>query len=194
MRVNDFFDRVFVINLDRRQDRLDSISSQLGLLDIEFERYSAVDQLDINSTGIVACATSHQNVIKLAKGRGYENILVLEDDCLFDKDFLGIFDRLSEEIPNTWEMFYLGAAEIRGTKVADRLTRIKYALGAHAYGIKNTSYDAAISVNTLDMHVDDSYLKLFGSIEVYAIDKTIVTQIPGYSDITHISMDYKHLF
>lgn len=194
MKVNDFFDRVFVINLDRRVDRLDSISSQLGLLDIEFERYSAVDQLEINSTGIVACATSHLNVIQLAKRREYKSILVLEDDCLFNEDFLDTFDRLSKEIPDTWDMFYLGAAEIRGTKVADRLTKIKYALGAHAYGIKDSSYDAAISVNTLDIHVDDSYLKLFGSIDAYAVDKTIVGQLPGYSDISHISVDNRHLF
>ena len=41
--VNEFFDRVFVINLDRRPDRLKQISNRLDRLGIEFERFSGYD-------------------------------------------------------------------------------------------------------------------------------------------------------
>lgn len=41
--VNQFFDKVFVINLDRRPDRLQTISAKLSQLGIDFERFPAVD-------------------------------------------------------------------------------------------------------------------------------------------------------
>ena len=41
--VNEFFDKVFVLNLDRRADRLHAVKTQLETLGIEFERVRAVD-------------------------------------------------------------------------------------------------------------------------------------------------------
>jgi glycosyltransferase involved in cell wall biosynthesis/GR25 family glycosyltransferase involved in LPS biosynthesis len=41
--VNEFFDKVFVLNLDRRPDRLRAVKAQMDALGIEFERYTAVD-------------------------------------------------------------------------------------------------------------------------------------------------------
>ncbi|NEP75193.1 MAG: tetratricopeptide repeat protein [Okeania sp. SIO2G4] len=41
--INDVFEKVFVLNLDRRQDRLEKVLRQTKKLGIEFERYSAVD-------------------------------------------------------------------------------------------------------------------------------------------------------
>ncbi len=41
--LNDVFEKVFVLNLDRRQDRLEKVLRQTKKLGIEFERFSAVD-------------------------------------------------------------------------------------------------------------------------------------------------------
>jgi hypothetical protein len=43
MRLNDYFDRVAVINLDRRTDRLAFFESQAKNLGIDFVRYSAIE-------------------------------------------------------------------------------------------------------------------------------------------------------
>ncbi len=43
IHVNDVFEKVFVLNLDRRQDRLEKVVRQTKKLGIEFERFSAVD-------------------------------------------------------------------------------------------------------------------------------------------------------
>jgi GR25 family glycosyltransferase involved in LPS biosynthesis len=44
--VNDLFDRVVVLNLDRRPDRMAGVAVQLRRLGIEFERFPAVDGQD----------------------------------------------------------------------------------------------------------------------------------------------------
>ena len=41
--INDVFEKVFVLNLDRRQDRLEKVVRQTKKLGIEFERFYAVD-------------------------------------------------------------------------------------------------------------------------------------------------------
>ena len=69
-------DGVFFINLDRRVDRLAEISEELSLMGIEGERFSAVDR----SPGILGCGLSHLSVLKLARERGYRNVLIFEDD------------------------------------------------------------------------------------------------------------------
>jgi len=46
MKVNEFFDKVVVINLDRRTDRMETLDAQLKELGIEYERFSAIDAVE----------------------------------------------------------------------------------------------------------------------------------------------------
>jgi hypothetical protein len=59
MKVNDYFDKVIVINLDRRTDRMDKLVPQLEKLDIQYKRFSAVDGKKLDIDPIVAGLRSH---------------------------------------------------------------------------------------------------------------------------------------
>ena len=74
-------DHVFYINLDKRTDRREAIENELNRMDIPFERFSAIYYEP--PCGIVGCGKSHLAVFKLAKERGYKNVLILEDDFIF---------------------------------------------------------------------------------------------------------------
>ena len=43
MKLGSFFDRVIVINLDRRPDRMSRVAAQLDALNIQYVRQSAID-------------------------------------------------------------------------------------------------------------------------------------------------------
>lgn len=92
--------RVFVINLDRRPDRLAQISDLLGGLGIAFERISAVDGRATDtgvhtrsliswlyegcrrpSPGAIACYLSHASVWRRIADEGISQALVFEDDA-----------------------------------------------------------------------------------------------------------------
>jgi GR25 family glycosyltransferase involved in LPS biosynthesis len=78
--MSKFIDKIFYINLDKREDRREEIENELKKYNLKAERYPAVHT---PNSGIVGCGYSHLNVLKLAKERGYNNILILEDDFEF---------------------------------------------------------------------------------------------------------------
>lgn len=80
-KIHQYINHIFVINLDHRTDRLTEFAEQMKSMSIDFERYSAINYP--YPDGTVGCGYSHLNVIKLAKNRGYLNVLIFEDDFSF---------------------------------------------------------------------------------------------------------------
>ena len=72
-------DKIFYINLDKRTDRREEIEQELNQMELSYERFPAIH----NSNGIVGCGYSHLSVLKIARDRGYKNVLIFEDDFTF---------------------------------------------------------------------------------------------------------------
>ena len=72
-------DKIFYINLDKRTDRREEIEQELNQMELSYERFPAIH----NSSGSVGCGYSHLSVLKIARDRGYKNVLILEDDFTF---------------------------------------------------------------------------------------------------------------
>lgn len=68
----------FVVNLERRPDRLERIKKEMEYVGWDYELFKAID---LNNHG--GCTLSHVGIIKIAKERGYESVMVIEDDCTF---------------------------------------------------------------------------------------------------------------
>jgi len=187
-------DKVYVINLDRRPDRLEKITKQLNDLGISFTRLRAIDQEEINSSGIVACAMSHKAVLQDAVLQGHQKILVLEDDALFVNNFKQEFDEAMSQIPNDWQMIHLGSTGTRGDMITPKIQKSLYALTSHAILIDRSIYQDLIDLNKEDRHVDEVYGSLMETINAYTIHPSIVKQSGGYSDVSHRSFDnYEHI-
>jgi glycosyl transferase family 25 len=77
--MTQFIDHIFYINLDYRIDRRNEIESELVEYGLEFERFSAIP----HKIGIAGCSMSHLEILKMAKSRGYKNVLIFEDDFFF---------------------------------------------------------------------------------------------------------------
>jgi len=73
-------DKIIYINLKKRTDRKLDIETELNNFNLEYERFEAIE---IPNFGILGCGLSHLSVLKIAKERNYENILILEDDFTF---------------------------------------------------------------------------------------------------------------
>lgn len=157
--LNYFFDHIYVINLKRRPDRLERISTKLNQLKVDFEVFEAVDgfadkgiskmlkerNLTRLNPGIVGCHLSHLAVLKDAFQRGFEKPLILEDDLLFHIDFDEIIKRLPV-VPNDWKLLYLGATDRNFTEPKRFFYRPKEADGTFAYSAKREALPQIISI------------------------------------------------
>ncbi|MEI6710981.1 MAG: glycosyltransferase family 25 protein [bacterium] len=97
------FEAIYCINLDRRTDRWEVAQKEFkkaGILD-RVIRFSA---FETPKKGAAGCLLSHRTIVQIAKERGWENVLVFEDDIEFiDIDFPVNF----LELPAKWNLFYL---------------------------------------------------------------------------------------
>lgn len=128
----DYFDAIYCINLDERTDRWEHSLKQFEKLGISdrVERFSAIKCQDKKTrneladlhyggywrphymyplNGAVGCATSHLEIIKLAKSRGLKNVLVFEDDFISMTDWHETLKSALCDLDNfDWDLFYLG--------------------------------------------------------------------------------------
>ncbi len=91
-----YFDKVFLINLDKRADRLErckKIFEENNIADL-VERFSGIvpnqeeyipftKETEKIKVPLYGCLLSHANIIKKAKEENLDSILVLEDDVEF---------------------------------------------------------------------------------------------------------------
>ena len=133
-------DKVFYINLENRTDRKLEIETELynyGIVD--YERFNAIKH---EAIGLVGCARSHVEVLKLAKEREYKRVLIFEDDFQFiisNEEFYNCMQKIediefdvcllsynlfkSEELPETPFL----------KKVIDAETASGYIINQHYY-------------------------------------------------------------
>ena len=102
-------DHCYYLNLDKREDRnrhtLKLVLPFFGIDEGCFTRYPAIDTsmqptLSLRSVG---CAQSHLNIYKDAKEKGYQTILVLEDDfipVIETSELLSRWNYFTERYPN----------------------------------------------------------------------------------------------
>ena len=170
MNINLFFDKIFYINLDKDTDRNVKIVEQFKRYDISnFERISGTvvdivpdisywrnfNQDKINEKyvlGGLGCRNSHWRIMKTALERGYNKILVLEDDIVFTKDPHQVLKDNMSKLDN-WDMLYFG-----GTEESNFRGQI---VGAYAYGLNRKLIEEIYyMLPTSGMEVDNFYAKV----------------------------------
>ncbi len=81
----------YVINLDRRPDRLASISENLERTGVAWERVRAIDGMDLRGTkwldrASLACSLSHRKAMRMLLDSPHPAALILEDDAEAGED------------------------------------------------------------------------------------------------------------
>ncbi len=204
-------DNIVCINLDSREDRWSECLKEFKNLNIEHlvQRYPAVS----NKIGILGCTMSHVNCIKIAKEKKYKNVLILEDDVVFNTDiFHDVLIKTFNQLDSNnlkYDMLYLGA-NLRGhdNKLIDKnLAKIVSAKTTHAYIINSSIYDYIIDAyskidwndeyswsqqNPNRMNIDVWYINNIQKRgNTYGTYPAIADQRASYSDLTKQHSDYK---
>ena len=185
MKINEFFDKVVVVNLDRRTDRMEKLVPQLKELGIKYERFSAVDAKQLNIDPIVAGLKSHLQVIKDNIGK---RVLVLEDDAYFVEGFNEKFDKVIQTLPEDWDIFYLGALvpkDVGKINMVNRHWGLQVlTTGSQAYCIKpEMQYYFINRLEEYNSYIDIGLRDFAKGYKPYITQPNLVTQFPSYSDL-----------
>jgi GR25 family glycosyltransferase involved in LPS biosynthesis len=121
-------DHVYVINLDNDKDKLKIVSRKLKKLNIKFTRFPAINGKKIAHkyktkllSGQLGCLLSHTEIISDAIKNNYKKILVLEDDVIFDKQFIRKFNTKYSHVPKNYDLLYLGCSQTRGHNIWEKM-------------------------------------------------------------------------
>lgn len=208
-RFLDHIDRIFYINLEHRTDRRENALKQLRMIDPDLskvERFSGIeyhnDELSKRDQNTVGCSKSHIAVAQIARERGYNNVLVLEDDFNIkvtleelDRHICAFFDRIK-----TFHFLLLGTgANLKTNRHDDILNKVLVSWNMTAYIMSSSVFPRWIDhanactarliktkVRTRNV-IDEAWYIFFGPHgQSYTFDgngRRFVTQIAGFSDI-----------
>lgn len=205
MSINQYFDKIYCINLKSRPDRwAESLA--------EFERHNIknvqrIEGVQINPSeiirygnmgvrpdsqnsqsricGRIGCLLSHLKIIKIAKQHQLSNVLILEDDIQFASNFQQLFESVISEIPNPWALLYFGGNE-KGIQeqISERIRKIDYMLMAHAVGIHQSMFDILIeTISYCQLPVDVYYAQFQNKFPCYTVFPYLAWQRASFSDI-----------
>ncbi len=202
--MNNFFDRIFCVNLDSRPDRWKSAVEEFEKHSLQVERIPGIDGSKMNldfppeiKEGAVGCALSQFFAIKYAKQLGLNNFLLLEDDIQFEDNINNIFDEYVKEVPEDWDMLYLGGQHYHGMnlqQISEHVYKCEYTLAAHSVAFKSTVFDRFIN-NLIDITkpCDVHYAESHKEINAYVFIPHLTWQRNSYSDIEKVNVDYTFL-
>jgi hypothetical protein len=194
--MSKYINKIFYINLDKRQDRKEEIELELKNYEL-FDNSERIQAIETPGQGILGCTMSHLNAIKLAKERSYENILILEDDFQFTIS--------KEEFENQLQTFFeskitydvcMISYNIQHSKPTEYpiLTKVLEAQTASGYIIHHTFYDKMIelyewAIPLLDQTKahwvyanDQCWKRLQPNANWFCLTSRCGRQRPGYSD------------
>jgi len=187
----DTFSHAFVINLESDHERMGVLTPRLQAVGIEFERFQA---LQFEGSGKREAqrgdAFSHLEVVREARRRKLESVLIMEDDVVFRPDFLKLWAIILPQLQTLdYDIFYGYDWHSASTSAADlRITPIAGTFCSHFWAIHSCFYDTFIEAVELNdqkeapLPVDT----LFRSRKdrVYAPTYNLVGQDAGTSLIT----------
>ena len=182
------FKQAILINLDKRQDRLEQFDAQAKALGIEYERFQAIESTD----PVLGCKLSHVAALMKCKG---DSIFIFEDDSVFVDNFQEELEKSLAALPDDWDMVYLGAHLLKSERVNDRWRRSLECSSTHAYAVKGRVKDRLIKqAMSMDGHTDVAFSSLHKEIKAYAARPTLVYQGASYSDLQKQEVDYTYLY
>jgi len=213
-------DRIFIINLKEREDkRMDMIDemNRLGITNYEFfdairptiddvhewnpnfcsfaKKMMSPEKFLNYQIGSLGCLKSHIQVLKICLQRGYQRVMILEDDAHFTEDFDKIFE-YSAQIDNKYDMLYLyGNHWETPRSISENIMKITRTLTTSSYIITNKVMEYTTkAIQSYAREIDYFYGSVIHSkFECFCTSPLLTYQRKSFSDIQqkHVLYDNK---
>lgn len=180
----NFFDRIYVLNLTKRTDRLLAITEEFEEYEIPFERVSAIEK----PNGAEGLRDSMIEIFNEVIEKQLSNILIFEDDAkaVIEKPHVDYtMEQVIKQLPPNYWVCFLGGQPSAGFSnyySANLFPAIKY-FSTHSvmYSLQGVK---EIMTRGMEFPIDNWMVSDIQSQgNCYAVNPLLFTQREGFSDI-----------
>ena len=147
--LNQYFDNIYVLTIPAVTDRHELIRKNLKGLDFNF--YFGLDKNQVTreelirqqwycqdlysrhykhpsemSQGMLCCSIGHMMIYQDMLDKGYDRVLIFEDDIVPDSRALETVAGTFKELPEDWDLFYLGYSKNEGFGIKNKIKKMIY--------------------------------------------------------------------
>jgi len=191
------FERVAVINLDRRPERWEAFLRGVEAIKgwpWRLERFSAIDGSvvppprlweDTGGYGGWGCMASHRELLTHSIQDGIETLCIFEDDAEFAPDFAERFPTFWNALPDDWEGLLLGCQHVaRPLVINPYVLQTMGPQRTHAYVFRRKWMKEFLrSILSWNTHLDWKMEQMAPQFKLYTPTEPLVYQCAGVSDI-----------
>ena len=199
--INSYFDSIYLINLERRRDRLELATKEFNRQGIKFERFNAVDGVFFDdyvkyddkicdekrwTSGAAALVETTRLILLDAIEKKYSRILIMEDDIEFHPDINTVFEQNYQDIPSDWETFYFGLIHMKPYELLTNfIARVTQSYCCHCYAINSNVFEYMLElISRLDKPIDHfTFDDIQPRGKSYCFVPNLAYQRADYSDI-----------
>ena len=203
MTLDDLSKSIYVINLKEREDRRLHILNELKKIDCKnFIIFDAVNGNSINNpsrikNGAYGLVQTYLNIYE--NWNKNENIMLIEDDCIFVPDFKKKLEEYVNNLPENWEILYFGGNHNyhmgnKTEKINDFCIKLNNTYTTHCIMMRNYVFEEMIkSLKKTITEVDVMMASLQKKYNSFSSYQKLTSQIPSFSDVENRFVDYNWL-
>lgn len=205
MNLNELSKNIYVINLKERQDRKLHILNQLEKINCkEYTLFEGVNgNLEKNNTrlknGMFGLIKTYLKIYEDWSKSDKDDIMIIEDDCLFVDNFNIKFSEYINNVPSDWDMLYFGANHnyhigMKTTQINNKCIKLNNSYSAHCVLLKKHVFIELINnIKNFSIENDVMMANLQKKYNAYSSNELLATQIQSYSNIENKFVNYDWL-
>jgi glycosyl transferase family 25 len=194
-----FLDKVVYINLAKRTDRRQHMEEFIEPFREKVIRFEAIE----HSNGMIGCVESHIEVLKMAIENRWKNVLILEDDAMWNPTDRG-YESLKFLLQNPYDVILFGGSsadvDLQTLKLNHSQSTASYLINGHYFETLLTNFISGrqlleLNPDLLHMYSLDVYWNILVRKDLwYMILPNLIFQRPSISDIQKAYCDYTDAF
>ncbi len=202
--LNEIFDKILVITIPSFSDRIENMKKRLDGVEYEFFYGAYGRDIDVEyyrsrgsrlTRGQLGCALSHYKIYQKMVDDDLDNVLILEDDCVFSQNIVEL-EQYYSQLPENYSVFYLGYDCPFTSPYSSYLNVSNGSVGwTHSMNVKKHCAEKILEINKdLNWTADGAFAQLYNTqgVQYHLANPQLTYQDNDGTTSTLVEVDKKY--